>query len=117
MQTPPGMPEPARRPSRWPLAAATVLTALACRQIGKIALHVSLGQMHVLNASRLGAAWGLFFGLAVSANCWRIARRCWRADPDDSPSVMAPTVMGGLFVISPLLVTLIRQRWRQRVSR
>lgn len=96
-----------RRPSRWPLAVATVLTALACRQIGKIALHVSLGQIHVREASQLGAAWGLFFGLAVSAVCWRAARRCWASDPDDSPSVLAPTVLGGLFVISPILVALI----------
>ncbi|MCY2924029.1 MAG: hypothetical protein NT031_01070 [Planctomycetota bacterium] len=99
---------PPRRPSRWPLTAATVLTVLACWQIGKILLKISLGDiLRVRDASRLGAAWGLFFGLAVSGMCWRIARRCWQADPDDAPSVMAPIVMGGLFVISPILVLLL----------
>lgn len=99
---------PPRRPSWWPLAAAAVLTTLACRQIGKVALQVSLQDiLHVRDAARLGAAWGLFFGLAVSGMCWRSARRCWRADPDDAPSVMAPTVLGGLFVISPVLVALL----------
>ncbi|MCY2930309.1 MAG: hypothetical protein NTV86_12585 [Planctomycetota bacterium] len=97
-----------RRPAWWPLAAAAVLTTLACRQIGKVTLQVSLHDiLLVREAARLGAAWGLFFGLAVSAMCWGIARRCWRADPDDSPSVMAPTVLGGLFIISPVLVTLL----------